>query len=111
MDAKNWRPITFGTVWEHFERVSLFQLRKMDNINTDNDASVADKSGLMAVLSVMDYIKKARDKYKEVRKRGYRIIALVMAEDISSEFESIDYDLMHEILKETFAEEGDFNIR
>ena len=51
-DPKNWRPITIAASYgKHFEKISLYQLRRLGDRNPDNHAYIVDKSCLAAVLA------------------------------------------------------------
>ena len=112
MDAKNWRPITIAASFgKHFDKVSLWQLRSIHDLNHDNHAYIKDCSCLTAILVVMEYFRCLKRMGKEARKQGYIIIPVFMAEDISSAFESIDQDMVDRILELCFSAQGNFDLR
>ena len=78
----------------------------MNDMNVDNHAYVADKSCLTAVLSLMEYYRKIRKEAKELRKQRELLVLILDAEDISSAFESIDHDMIAQVLSEAFSNEG-----
>lgn len=112
MDAKNWRPITIAASFgKHFDKVSLWQLRSIDDLNHDNHAYIKDCSCLTAILVVMEYFRKLKEMNKEARKTGHMIVPVFMAEDISSAFESIDQEMVDRILGLCFSDKGNFDIK
>ena len=77
-DPKNWRPITIAACYgKHFEKISLAQLRKIDDLNPDNHAYIIDKSCLTAVLEILEFMKALRGRDKEARREGYMIVCLL----------------------------------
>ena len=72
----------------------------MDDLNFDNHAYIEDRSCLTAVLSLTEYLKKIREDGKTLKKDGYQLIPIIMAEDISSAFESIDHDFISAMIDE-----------
>ena len=110
-NAKNWRPITSAASFgKHFDRVVLWGLRKMSDENGDNHAYIVDRSCLTAVLAVMEFLKKVRKMQAELGKE-FILIPVVMAEDISSAFESIDHVLIGHALDCVYNLEGNFRIK
>ena len=111
-DAKNWRPITIAAcLGKHFDKLLLFQLKRLRNINPDNHAYINDKSCLTAVLALMDFFKTVREKAKEAKEEDCLLIPMISLDDISSAFESIDHNMIDEVLRNTFAEGTDFDVR
>ena len=110
MVAKNWRPITIApSLGKHYEKLIREKLTLADDKNEDNHAYTPEKSCLSAILTVSEFLKKMRKKSKELRKHGLMLIPILLAEDISAAFESIDHDLIANFVKENFHETlGDF---
>ena len=82
----------------------------MRDWNEDNHAYIANHPCLTGVLAVMEFMKKVRILQKEAGK-DYTVIPIVMAEDISSAFESIDHVLIGEVLDCVYNLEGDFRLK
>ena len=70
-DAKNWRPITIApSLGKHFEKVLLYQLKKIEGINPENHAYIEDMSCLTAVLSLLELFSKIKEKRRKKEQRG-----------------------------------------
>jgi len=108
-DAKNWRPITIAASFgKHFEKLTLHQMRRVSDMNTDNHAYITDCSCLTAVLAVMEFMRKIRKKAMEDKEHVY--VPYCGAEDIGSAFESIDHELVITAYDECLRNEGDFDL-
>jgi len=109
MDAKNWRPITIAASFgKHFEKLTLFQIRRVWDRNSDNHAYIADCSCLTAVLALMEFVRKVRLKNKEDKEFFY--VPIVQTDDVSSAFESIDHQVLVTMLEGCFINKGEFDI-
>ena len=70
-NAKNWRPITIApSLGKHFEKVLLYQLKKIEGVNPDNHAYIQDKSCLTAVLDLLQFFHGIKVREKEARRRA-----------------------------------------
>ena len=83
----------------------------MPNINPDNHAYVEDHSCLSAIIRVTEYFRHIRKRIASLRGQGFRAVPLILTEDISGAFESIDHEVIDQILETFFSEDGDFDIR
>ena len=63
-----------------------------------------------AVLQLSEHLRKLRILSKELRKDGWMIIPLLLAEDISAAFESLDHRMITTILDRVYSTDGDFNL-
>ena len=83
---------------KHFEKVLLFQLKKIRGINPDNHAYIEDKSCLTAIIELLEFFRSFKTKSALLKKEGCLLIPILMAEDIGSAFESLDHLSMQEII-------------
>ena len=111
INPKNWRPITIApSLGKHFEKVLLYQLKRIKGINPENHAYIEDRSCLTAVLALLEFFNTLKIKETEARKDGYLLIPILMAEDVSSAFESIDHESMGKIMELLFDESSELNM-
>ena len=110
-DPKSWRPITIAvSLGKLYEKVILYQIRRITNANNDNHAYVKGRSCLSAIIDVMEFLKAARGRKGEYREKGLKLVPLILTEDISGAF-SIDHGVIDSILKHRFNSKGDFDVR
>ena len=104
-DASNWRPITIApSLGKHNEKLVLWSLRSVYDGNDANHAYLSPRSCITAILSVSEHFKKLRQREKELKKIGKRLVVVFSAEDISSAFESIDHGALDTFCQQVFNE-------
>ena len=110
-DPGNWRPITIApSLGKSNEKLMLYQLRQIDDCNTENNAYFPGKSCITAMLDVSEHMKELRGRREELRKIGKKLVVIFEAEDISSAFESIDH-IAIELFSEATIDELNSNIK
>ena len=110
-DPGNWRPITIApSLGKSNEKLMLYQLRKIDDCNDENNAYFPGKSCITAMLEVSEHMKVLRARREELQKIGKKLVVIFEAEDISSAFESIDH-IAIELFSEATIDELNSNIK
>ena len=96
---KNYRPITIAPSFgKHFERVVWAQLGDEVDLNTENHAYISERSCQTAILKLSEYLRKVRLKNNLLRSENFQLIPIILAEDISAAFESLDHHIICRIL-------------
>ena len=89
--AKNYRPITIAPVTgKVIEKILAAELDKIDDGNSWNHAYKKAKSTQSAVINAIETVDRLSKEAKTWQKKGFNAKVVLMAEDISSAFESID---------------------
>ena len=89
--AKNYRPITIApTVGKVVEKVLASELDRIDDANKWNHAYKKSHSCQSAVINVFEVTFEYKKTVDKLRARGYQASTIILCEDISSAFESID---------------------
>ena len=101
--AKNYRPITIApSLGKHYEGILLYMMNLTPDLNEDNHAYTSNKSCLTAIINLQENLKQARTENVKVQKEGYRVVTIIMAEDISSAFESVLHCLIIQFINHNF---------
>ena len=109
-EASNYRPITIApTIGKIVEKILAFELDKIDDGNPWNHAYRKGKSTQSAVLNAIEMVTKYRAEAAKLKALGYNASVIILAEDISSAFESIDGDVICSYLQ-PFDTNPDFKI-
>ena len=90
-EAANYRPITIApTVGKIVEKVLAAELDKIDDGNPWNHAYLKRKSTQSAVLNAIETVTEYKAAAAKLKANGLNASVIILAEDISSAFESID---------------------
>ena len=89
--AKNYRPITIAsTLGKVVEKILANELDKINDANPWNHAYKKARSTQSAVINAIETVSFCKLEVKRLRKLGFNASIVLMAEDISSAFESVD---------------------
>jgi len=103
-----YRPITLApTVGKVLEKIISDQIQRVFDNNFDNHAYRRGKSCQSAIIEVSEWFRKQRQMSKQFK--NYRLVPIILCEDIASAFESIDSECLVDILDLIF-EDGDFKL-
>ena len=98
--AKSYRPITIApTVGKVVEKILAHELDKINDANKWNHAYIKAKSCQSAVINVFEITYEYKSIVNKLRAKGYQASTIVLCEDISSAFESIDGSAITQFLK------------
>ena len=89
--AKNYRPITIAsTLGKVVEKILAHELDRINDANPWNHAYKKAMSTQSAVINAIETVSFCKSEVKRLKKLGYNASIVLMAEDISSAFESVD---------------------
>ena len=98
--AKSYRPITIApTIGKIIEKVLAAELDRIDDGNDWNHAYRKSKSTQSAVINAIEITTKFKREAAKLRAKGLKAKIVLLAEDISSAFESIDGETICNYLK------------
>ena len=93
--AKNYRPITIAsTLGKIVEKVLAAELDRVNDGNPWNHAYKKSKSTQSAVINAIETVNLCRREAKRLESKGRKAAVIIMAEDISSAFESVDGEII-----------------
>ena len=97
LDPANYRPITHAPAYgKHLEKILLRSSKTVDDQNRENHAYTQDHSIFTAIADLMattDDIQKLNDTLlTRPERRNFKILPVIIAEDISGAFESLHHE-------------------
>ena len=109
LDASKYRPITLAPcIGKVLEKVIGIQLDRSNDLNTANHAYTVGKSCQSAIIEVSEFFRNQRLLIKN--SKNFIYVPLVLCEDISSAFESIDAKCLVDIINYLFTNSGEFKL-
>ena len=109
LDASKYRPITLApALGKVLEKVIGIQLERCNDQNSANHAYTTGKSCQSAIIEVSEFFRNQRVLTKNSKNFVY--VPLILCEDISSAFESIDSKCLVDIINNLFSDTGEFKL-
>lgn len=108
-DAANWRPITIAvSLGKHVERLFSILISPMDDRNYENHAYVKKRPCMTAICEVQRHLLKAKTMAN--KRKFYKAVSIISADDISEAFESIEGILIAYALELIFKRDRSANL-
>ena len=110
MDPSKYRPITLApAVGKVIEKIMGIQLERTNDKNNDNHAYIRNRSCQSAILHVSEFFRLQRLLAK-TSQGDYVHVPIILCEDISSAFESIDAKCLVDVINHLYTDLGEFKL-